>query len=176
MSGPTSVPFFRPSPSFIAARAIDQPAEELVVDARLQDQPARRRAALARRAERAPEHAVEREIEVGVVHDDHRVLAAHLERQALVHPAAGLADEPPVSVDPVNETTGTSRMLDDRRADVLAEAVHELDHLGRQPRLEHDLDEHVPGVRHVLGRLEDARVSADAAPETSSTSESRAGS
>ena len=70
----------------------------------------------------------------------------------------------PVSVDPVNEMTGIERMVHDRRAGRLAQPVHELDHLGRQPGLEQDLDEHVPGVRHVLGGLEDARVSAHAAP------------
>ena len=67
----------------------------------------------------------------------------------------------PVSVEPVNEMTGIARMVHDRRADRLADAVHELNHLGRQSRLEQDLDEHVPGVRHVFGRLEDARVSAE---------------
>ena len=67
----------------------------------------------------------------------------------------------PVSVDPVNEMTGIERMVHDRRAGRLAEAVHELNHFGRQSRLEHDLDEHVPGVRNVFGRLEDARVSAE---------------
>src|SRR5690606_6468896 len=40
-------------------RAVDEHLEEAVVDAVLQDEAARGRAALARRAEGAPEHAVE---------------------------------------------------------------------------------------------------------------------
>ena len=80
----------------------------------------------------------------------------------------------PVSVEPVNEIDRHVGMLDDRRADLLAAAVHELDHLGRQPRLEQDLDEQRARVRHVLGRLEHARRSRTRARETSSTSESPA--
>ena len=75
-----------------APRASHQRPQEVVVDLPVQDQPAGGGAALAGGAERAPEHALERQVEVGVVHHDHRVLAAHLERQPLVHPAADLAD------------------------------------------------------------------------------------
>ena len=40
----------------------------------------RSRAALAGRAERAPERAFDGVIDVGIIHDDDRVLAAHFER------------------------------------------------------------------------------------------------
>ena len=94
MSGPTSVPAFAAVAELQRlARASTSLRHELVVDPVLQDQAARGRAALAGGAERAPEHAVEREVEVGVVQHDLRVLAAHLERQALVHAPAGLADD-----------------------------------------------------------------------------------
>ena len=73
--------------------AVDETREEFVVNAILHHQPARRRASLPRRPERAPQHALEREIEIRVVEHEHRVLASHLERQALVHPAARLADD-----------------------------------------------------------------------------------
>ena len=72
---------------------LGQAAEKAVVDLPVQDEPAGGGAALPRRAERAPEHALERQVEIGVVHDDHRVLAAHLEREPLVHAAAGLTDD-----------------------------------------------------------------------------------
>src|SRR5690606_11351132 len=72
--------------------AVDEHLEERVVDAVLQDEAAGGRAALPRGAEGAPEHAVEREVELGVVEDDLRVLAAHFEREPLVQAAAGLAD------------------------------------------------------------------------------------
>lgn len=51
-------------------------------------------------------------------------------------------------------------MLHDRRPYRLADTVHELDHLGREPRLQHDLHQHGPRVGDVLGGLEDARVPA----------------
>src|SRR6266516_3852792 len=65
------------------AGAIDEHLHEFVVNLVLQNQPAGGGAALPRRAERPPQHAVEGEIEVGIVHYDHRVLAAHFERQPL---------------------------------------------------------------------------------------------
>ena len=66
----------------------------------------------------------------------------------------------PVSVEPVNETSATSG-CSTIAAPILARAVHQLDHFRRQPRLEQDLHEHVPRVRHIFGRLEDHRVSAE---------------
>jgi hypothetical protein len=51
----------------LSERAPDEAAHELVVYAVLHDEAARRRAALNRRAERAPEHAVQRQIQVRVV-------------------------------------------------------------------------------------------------------------
>jgi hypothetical protein len=77
----------------LSARALDEPAHEFVVYAILHDETARRGAALSGGAERAPEHAVERQIQVGVVEHDHGILAAHFEREALVHAAADLADD-----------------------------------------------------------------------------------
>ena len=64
ISGPTSVPSLRPSPSLSSRARSTRRLEQLVVNAVLKNQPARRRAALARRAERAPQHAVEREVEI----------------------------------------------------------------------------------------------------------------
>ena len=93
MSGPTSVLPARPSPSRSASAASDQAAQEAVVHLPVQDETTGGGAPLTGRAERAPEHAFEREVEIGVVHHDHGVLAAHLERQPLVHAAAGLADD-----------------------------------------------------------------------------------
>ena len=73
-----------------------------------------------------------------------RVLAAHLERQPLVHAAARLADDAPRLRRSGERDDRNERMVHDRRARRFAVAVHELDHLGRQPGLEQDLDEHVP--------------------------------
>src|SRR5207248_2531309 len=73
--------------------ALGEVGEEVVVDAALEDEAARRGAALTGRSERAPEHPLKGEIEVGVVEDDLRVLSAHLERQALVHAPARLTND-----------------------------------------------------------------------------------
>jgi hypothetical protein len=112
------------------------------VDAALEDEAARRRAALPVVPNAPHSTPFEREVEVGVVEHDLRVLAAHLEREALVRRPHASPTSEPVSVEPVNETP-PRRVRDDGRADV-ALAVHELDDLGREPGLEHDLDEHVP--------------------------------
>ena len=64
-----------------------------VDEARAQhDRAARRRAALPGRAERAAGHALGRLLEIGVVHDDDRVLAAHLELH-FAEPLRGLRVE-----------------------------------------------------------------------------------
>ena len=78
--------------------ALDEPCGEIVVEALVDDDAARRGAALTGGTERRPEDPVDREVEVGVVHDDDRVLAAELEvhvleplGRCLEHLHAGLA-------------------------------------------------------------------------------------
>src|SRR6266487_443161 len=63
-------------PHLLDAR--DEARGELVVDGLVDDHAARGRAALARGAESRPDDAVDGQIEIGVVHDDDRVLAAEL--------------------------------------------------------------------------------------------------
>jgi hypothetical protein len=63
------------------------------VDLLVQDQAAGGGTTLAGRAEGAPKHPLERQIKICIVHDDHGVLSAHLERQPLVHAATGLTDQ-----------------------------------------------------------------------------------
>ncbi len=50
----------------------------------MDEQPGRRRAALSRRAERAPERAVDRKVHVRVVENQDRVLSPHLQMESLV--------------------------------------------------------------------------------------------
>jgi hypothetical protein len=75
--------------------ALREPGEEVVVDGLVHDRRPQRRAALARRAEAAEQRALDGEVEVGVVHDDERVLAAELEARRLQVAAAQLADLAP---------------------------------------------------------------------------------
>ena len=63
------------------ARPRDELLDELVVDLAVDEEARGRRAALAGRAEGAPHRAVDRQIQVGVFHDEDRVLAAHLQVQ-----------------------------------------------------------------------------------------------
>ena len=86
-----------------------QALEQRLDDRPLDDDAARGRAALAGRPERRPEDPVGREVEVGVGHDDDRVLAAELQADPLElagRPARRCAR--PVADEPVNEMTGTS--------------------------------------------------------------------
>src|SRR5205085_8603714 len=64
-------------------RSRDELRGERVVDALLDDDAARGGAALAGGAEGRPEDAVDGQVEVGVVEDDDRVLAAELEMDVL---------------------------------------------------------------------------------------------
>ena len=70
--------------------------DESVVDALRHDQPRRGRAALAGGEERAVDGAFDRDLQVGVVEHDQRVLAAHLELELLHRLArdAGRGDLP----------------------------------------------------------------------------------
>ena len=96
-SGPIWVAGSRPSPTRSAARPRDEAIEERPVHLLVHDDAAGGRAALAGRAEAAPQAAVDRQLEIRVVHDHDDVLAAHLEvhllerrRRLLRHGAADL--------------------------------------------------------------------------------------
>ena len=130
------------------------------MDLLVEDEPAGGGAALTGGPERAPQDSFQRQVEVGVVHHDHRVLAAHLQRQPLVHPPAGLADQGAGLGRTGERDDRHVGVLHQRLADGLSPSVHQLDHLGRQPGLQQDLDQQVDGVRHVFRRLDDHGVSA----------------
>ena len=72
--------------------ALVEPPHELVVDVFVHDHRAERRAALARGAEAGEQRALDRQVEVGVVHHHERVLAAELEARRLEVAAAERAD------------------------------------------------------------------------------------
>ena len=97
-----------PLPTRRAFARADELLDELVVDGLVHEQARGRGATLAGRAEGAPDRAVDREVDVRVVHDEDRVLAAHLQVQALERRRAGREIRRPTSVEPVNETTLTS--------------------------------------------------------------------
>jgi hypothetical protein len=98
MTGPISVAgSLSPSSACPRDHLLEQRVALLV-----HDQPAGRRTALPGGAERAPQHAVQRQVQVGVVEHDHRVLAAHLERHA---PGGRPGRDARLTFEPVNEST-----------------------------------------------------------------------
>jgi hypothetical protein len=122
------------------------------------DHAARGGAALPRGAERRPDDPVDREVEVGVVHNDDRVLAAQLQVDALElvggvleHLDAGLARAG-------QRDHRYVRVAHERVADRATAAVDDVDDALGDARLGEQLDEALTQERRVGGRLEDDRV------------------
>ncbi len=127
----------------------------------MDDHAARRRAALARGAERRPDDAVDGEVEVSVVHDDDRVLAAELEMDVLeafgrrfqhLHARlarAGQRDDADV------------RVADEPLADRASATVDDVDDAGRHAGLGEELREALSEGGRVGRGLEDDRVPGD---------------
>ena len=127
--------------------------DELVIDRILHEHTTRTGAALAVEAVDHEDDGVQCSVAIGVVEDDHRVLAAELEvhplqrRRALCldhRTGRRLADE----CDRLDQ-----RVLGERRAGGLAHSVHDVEHPRRQTRLERDLRQELCGVGRPFGRL-----------------------
>ncbi len=119
----------------------------------MDDQPAGRRAALAGGAEGAPERAFDGQIEIGIFHDDLGVLAAEFERYAFEILAAHRRDL-------AADGGGTGKrnqlhilMTHQRRADIFAAAMDQIDDARRHAGFVENLDEASCRVRRILGRL-----------------------
>ncbi len=123
-----------PSPRRNALRATYEPVRERRLDTALDDHPARRCAALAARAEGAPNRSFDGELEISVVKNGERVLAAHLEVNAyVVTPAVG-ADLPAGFERAGEGHHRDSRVLYQGRARSVA-AEYEVDHARRNAGL-----------------------------------------
>ncbi len=144
-----------------ALHALHQRADEAVVDALRHDEARGRRAALAGGEEGAVGGAFHRRLQIGVVEDDQRVLAAHLQLEAAEvlgggfrHALAGRHR--------AGEGDGVDvRAVEDRLADHRAGAHDEVeDALGQAGAVE-DVGERPAAARHQVGRLEHYRVAVD---------------
>ena len=129
----------------------------------MHDRRAQRRAALAGRAEAAEQRALDREVDVGVVHHDHRVLAAELQARRLRVAARQLADlgadgARAREADLVDEAL-LERLLEARERR-RAVGLDEVEHAAGDAAGVEDLDHRVAERRRVLGRLPDDRVAA----------------
>ena len=176
ITGPRSVSASQPGPIRIDSARCDEPLGELVVDGLVDDHAARGGAALAGRAERRPDDALDGEVEVGVVHHDDPVLAAELEvdvlelvGRVLRHQHAGLAGAG-------ERDHRDVRMPDEPVARLLAEAVDEIDDARGEAGLLEQLDEALGEQRRVLGGLEARPCCRRRARARASTPGSRSGS
>ncbi len=98
-------------------------------------------AALAGGAEGSPERAVEGEVEVGVVEDDHGVLAAHFKGAGLEVACGGLADDA-ADFRGAGEGDGADEgMLDEWGAGFRTKAGDDVDDSGRQAGVDEGLDD-----------------------------------
>ena len=139
-----------------------RPREEGVakpaVDARRDDHAARRRTALAGRVERPLDRALDRVVEVGVVENDQRVLAPHLELD-LLHPGDCPGRERAAGLDGPREADRVDlRGVDNRVADLPAAADDQVEDPGRASAVGQQLGHRVGTARHQRGRLEDDAV------------------
>ena len=145
-----------PSRSF-SMRA--QLGDEALVDGFLHEQPRARAAHLALVEPDRVDHAFDHAVQVGVVVDDERALAAQLEGKLLARARGGLADDAADLGRAGESDLVDAGMIDDGRAR-LAVAVHEVHDARRQADLVHDLGERHRGERRELGGLEHQRVAA----------------
>ena len=127
----------------------------------MDDDAARRGAALARRPERRPEDPFEREIEIGVVHDDDRVLAPELEVDVLQSLGGGLEHLDAGLARPRERDDGDVGVAHEPIADRATAAVDDVDDALRDARLVEELDEALPERGRVGRRLEDDGVPRD---------------
>src|ERR1017187_82936 len=142
-------------------RARDVALDELAIDALLHDDAAGRGATLAGGAESAPEAAFDGEVEVGVVEDDHGILAAEFERavfESLGRDAAYDAADGGRSGERDGAHVG---VLGERSAYVRAEAGHDVDDAFGKAGVGEGANQVERGEWGVLRGLDDAGVAAD---------------
>ena len=143
--------------------------QERVGDRLLDQQPRARQAhlagvvVLARRLAR-------RGVQVGVGEHDQRALAAQLGRERDdVAPPRRRRCGAPVSGEPVKLMRRTPRVGDQRRADLLADALHDVEHAGREARLVGQVGQHRAGRAATTPPASARRCSRPPAPAPSST-------
>ncbi len=143
--------------------ALDQPFEEAVGHAFVDVHPRAGRALVAVHTEGRAVNTGDRPIQVGAVHHDGRVLAAHLDDAGLGNGSGELLEqvlEPdvvgPGEGDPLQVGVGDEGVAHDAAA-----AGQQVQRAGRQPRLLEDLRHQHPRQRRIGRGLRDHRVAGD---------------
>ena len=143
-----------------APRGVDQRVQEAVVHRPLDEDPRARTAVLASVVEDRVGRRRGRLLEIGVLEDDVRRLAAELERDALDGLRGALHDEPSDLGRAGEADLRHVRVLDQALPDHRALADEHADHALRDPRLEHELGEPERRERGQLGGLQHYRIAA----------------
>ena len=143
------------------ARALDQRFRQPGRDGGRGDGARCRGAPLAGAAEGALHDPFDRQIEVGVVEDDHRVLASHLQRD--LHAASGdaLVESKPDLVGSGEADGPDPRVVRDHVADGAARPGDHVQHARREPGLGEGFGDQVRADRRQRGRLENDGASGD---------------
>ena len=161
MTGPTSVSSSQPGPSVSFSTADTSRLESSPYHLLVDDDPARSGAALTGGAERRPDDPVDGQVEVGVVEDDDRVLAAELEVDPLEVLRAVLHDGHARVARAGERDHGHIGMAYQPIADGAPTAVHDVDDALGDTGLVQQLDEALPERGRVSRRLEDDGVPRD---------------
>ena len=144
-----------------ASAAASEPLAERVVDRVEDDDAARRSAALPRVRERRGDGPFDGAVEIGVVTDDERVLAAELQTRLREAAAGRLGDRAAGRGGAGEADEVDARMLDERQARLASEPLDDVEHARRQARLEAEPREPPRRDRRVLGRLQHGAVTAE---------------
>ena len=152
-----STPSASPGPTRSAARLGRDPLDQRVVHGVVHDHPAGAGAGLPGQPEGALGDQRRGPVEVGVVQDDDRVLAAHLQLGALAGGATARWIASPTAVDPVKVTASTRSSVTSAEP-TSAPPCSDGDRAGRQPALEQRVDQPLAEQRGDLAGLEDDAV------------------
>src|SRR5271167_3344631 len=142
-------------------RAHDQLIHELLVHALLHDDAAGRGAALSGGAKRAPQRAVESEVQVSVVEHDHRVLATQLQRAMLERLRRFLSNGTADRCRTGQRNCAYLRMLDHWGANFAAESGDDVHHAWWNTGLMQRLHKVEYRERRVLCGLDNGGVAGD---------------
>ena len=134
--------------------ALGHGGDKLVVDPRGDNQAARGRATLAGRVERTLYRQLDSLLEVGIVENDLRVLATHLQLHLGLARYTTDRDLTPNAHRPGETDAIDFRAVDQHVADHTATAHHQVEHTGGETGAGDDFGQGPGAARHQLGRLD----------------------
>src|SRR6202140_4141180 len=140
--------------------AIDVALHELCVDAFLHNDPAGRGAALACRSEATPQPAFNRKIEIGVIENDHGILAAKFERTTLKALGRGRTHDASHCARTSQRNGAHVGVFGEWRANLGAESRNDVNYALRQASIIEHANKIESRQRSILRWLDDTSISA----------------